>query len=156
MKKFDLVKNYMNTDPILFNSDMDILEAINTLLQKSISGASVINKEGQLVGMLSEKDCLKIVIRGIQSEDPSGTGKVADFMSHNVKTLSENMDVVEAANEFIHSYYRRFPVVNDNGELVGQISRHDVLRAINKISPNEKIIPSSWVGREPGQYQTKH
>ena len=92
-------------------------------------------------------------MEGVYSNSPFGRGKVSDYMSLNVKTISDEKDVVEAAYQFIHSHFRRFPVVNNEGKLLGQISRRDVLRAIKKISPKEHIVPSSWVGREPGKYQ---
>jgi CBS domain-containing protein len=54
-------------------------------------------------------------------------------MTVNVKTLTSNSNVVEAANEFLNSPVRRFPIV-DNGVLIGQISRMDVLKASKNVN----------------------
>jgi len=153
MERYDSIKDHMAKDLIFFTPDTDIIGAIETMLNQRISGAPVLDEDGKLVGILSEKDCLKIVMGGVYSNNPSGRGRVADFMSVNVKTIPDRFDVVEAALEFIHSNYRRFPVVNDEGKVVGQISRRDVLNAVKNISPKENVTPLSWKGREPEKYQ---
>ena len=72
-------------------------------------------------------------------------------MSRDVQTLNADQSVLDAAYAFINSHYRRFPIL-DNGRLVGQISRRDVLKAVDMEDiPTEKIVPSSWVGREPNE-----
>ena len=153
MGKFESIRDCMATDLITFSPDTDIMTAIDTILGKEISGAPVVDADGKLVGILSEKDCLRISMEGAYGTNPSGRGTVADFMSHDVKTISDDKDVVEAAHQFINSHFRRFPVVDSEGKLVGQISRRDILRAIKKINPKEVVVPASWVGREPGKYQ---
>ena len=55
---------------------------------------------------------------------------------------------MDVAIEFAHSQYKRFPVV-ENGRLLGQISRVDILTAILKISPELKLVPDSWKPRVP-------
>jgi signal-transduction protein with cAMP-binding, CBS, and nucleotidyltransferase domain len=55
-------------------------------------------------------------------------------MTRDVKTMSPENNVVEAATEFLNSPIRRMPVV-ENGVLIGQVSRIDILRAAKSISP---------------------
>ena len=98
--------------------------------------------------MLSEKDCINTIVEGPYNREPGAKGTVGDFMSTNVKTISVEKNVLDVAYEFALSSYRRFPVC-ENGKLVGQISRSDILRAILKMKPKIKHVPSSWVGREP-------
>ena len=84
---------------------------------------------GALVGMLSKKDCLKIVFSS-QYHDDWG-GPVSDFMSAPVETLDAGLDLVGAAQVFLDSHFRRFTVVRD-GRLVGQVSRYDILRVLSE------------------------
>ena len=121
------VADIMATRLVTFAPDTNIHEAIRVLLDKRISGAPVVDADGVLVGVLSKKDCLKIVFSS-QYHDDWG-GPVSDFMSTGVETLDADMDLVSAAQLFLASHFRRFPVLRD-GRLVGQVSRYDILRAL--------------------------
>ena len=123
------VADIMTTRLITFPPDMNIHEAIRILLDKRISGAPVVDENGTLVGMLSKKDCLKIVFSS-QYHDDWG-GPVRDFMSAPVETLDADLDLVSAAQAFLDSHFRRFPVVRD-GRLVGQVSRYDILKVLTE------------------------
>jgi len=121
------VADIMATDLITVSPGMNIHEAIRILLDKKISGAPVVDADGNLVGMLSKKDCLRIVFSS-QYHDDRG-GPVRDFMSVPVETLDAELDLVSAAQAFLTSHFRRFPVVRD-GRLVGQVSRYDILKVL--------------------------
>ncbi|WP_146590146.1 CBS domain-containing protein [Puniceibacterium confluentis] len=121
------ISDYMASDLILLKPDMEILHAMRTLLEKRLSGASVIDADGRLVGVLSKKDCLRAALNGAYYQEWGG--QVSAYMSTDVVTLDADLDLVAAAERFLVSEYRRFPVLRD-GELVGQISRADVLRAL--------------------------
>ena len=121
------VADVMATRLVTFTPDMNIHEAIRILLEKRISGAPVVDADGALVGMLSKKDCLKIVFSS-QYHDDWG-GPVRDFMNMPVETLDAGLDLVSAAQLFLASHFRRFPVLRD-GRLVGQVSRYDILKAL--------------------------
>lgn len=123
------VADIMATDLITFSPEMNIHEAIRTLLDERISGAPVVDAEGKLVGVLSKKDCLKIVFSTQYHHDWGGP--VRDFMSAPVETLDSDLDVVSAAQAFLESHFRRFPVLRD-GKLVGQISRYDILKVLTE------------------------
>ncbi len=57
---------------------------------------------------------------------------VEQRMIKNVDTIDGNMNVFDAANVFLESKHRRFPIV-ENGKLVGQISQKDILKAALKM-----------------------
>ena len=122
-----IIADIMATQLVVFQPDTNIHKAIHILLEKRISGAPVIDGDGALVGVLSKKDCLKIVFSSAYHQDRGGP--VSDYMSADVQTLDAAMDVSAAAERFINSPYRRFPVLHD-GKLVGQVSRHDILKAL--------------------------
>ena len=128
--KYELVTQYMVgvSDLITFRPDQTIEEAIEIIIDKRISGAPVLDESGKLVGMLSEKDCLRIIVDQAYHNLPIDSKKVSDYMTADVKTVPPDSDVVSAANQFLHSPIRRMPVV-ENGVLKGQISRRDILRA---------------------------
>ena len=64
---------------------------------------------------------------------PISMGKVADFMTRNVQTVSEDQDVLDIAQAFLNTPIRRFPVLNKQGKVIGQVSRRDILRAADII-----------------------
>ena len=129
--KSALVRDYMAGRLVKFKPDMDVLDAIQELVQNRIAGAPVVNDQGELIGMLSETDCLKVALNAGYYGDWGGP--VADFMTHDVETIDADMNIVDLAQRFLDSGFRRFPVLRDN-RLVGQISRRDVLRALGEIS----------------------
>ncbi len=129
MKKPKSVKNYMARDLVTFTPETNVLAAMRTLLKCKISGAPVIDKTGWIVGILSEYDCLKPNLESSYHNDP-GT-LVKNSMSKEVTTINVNASLTQAAEMFIKHGVRRLPVV-ENKKLIGQISRRDVLRAINE------------------------
>ena len=85
-----------------------------------------------LVGNLSEKDCLRIIVDKFYHNLPVEDRKVSDYMSTKVFTFSPSTNVVEAAIEFLNSPIRRYAVV-EKGALIGEISRREILRAAQNI-----------------------
>jgi predicted transcriptional regulator len=129
-KPIPLVDAYMARDLITFQPGDDIHLAVKVLLEKSISGAPVVDENGRLVGVLSKKDCFKITFSASYHQDWGGP--VSDYMSRDVETIEADTDIVKMAKIFLKSPYRRFPVMS-NDRLVGQISRRDVLKALEEL-----------------------
>lgn len=121
------IRDYMIRDMVTLTPETELLQAMNLLLEGGISGAPVIDAGGNLVGMLTQKDCLRAALNATYFQEWGRP--VADYMSREVETLDADVDIVTATEIFLASPYRRFPVV-DNGRLVGQISRSDLLRAL--------------------------
>ncbi|MCP4388923.1 MAG: CBS domain-containing protein [Gammaproteobacteria bacterium] len=122
------VEDYMATDLVSFEPNDDIIQAMRTLLEKHLSGAPVLSA-GKMVGVLSQKDCLEIVYNTAYHQDWGG--QVEQYMNRQVEYIDAGCSILEAAEKFVNSNYRRFPVLRD-GQLVGQISRHDILRALDE------------------------
>lgn len=127
MKPIPLVADYMATDLVTLSAQMEINHAMNLLLDLRISGAPVLSEDGALVGVLSKKDCLRAALEASYYREWGRT--VEQHMSKKIETLDATSDIVTAAKAFLDSTYRRFPVMQ-NDQLVGQISRADVLRAM--------------------------
>jgi CBS domain-containing protein len=131
---YELISRYMVplNDMVTFRPDQSIQEAIAIILDKKISGAPVLDEQRHLVGNLSEKDCLRIIIDQAIHNMPVDDRKVSDYMSTKVFTFSPSTNVVEAAIEFLNSPIRRYAVV-EKGALIGEISRREILRAAQNI-----------------------
>ena len=118
----------MKRGPWTINETDTLGNAQQLLSQHRIRHLPVIS-EGKLSGMLSERDCLQIAM--VAAQDTCVAGPVSQYMSKNVETVSSDMSLAQLAGLFTSNrQFRRFPVVDD-GKLVGQISRSDVLRAIS-------------------------
>ncbi len=122
------VKDYMTTNLITFKPDQSVQEVVESLIKYKISGGPVVNDRQELVGIISEGDCLKQLSESRYYNMPLDHDNVEKRMATNVETIDGNMDVFDAANKFLNSKRRRFPIV-ENGKLVGQISQKDILKA---------------------------
>ena len=120
-------KDYMTANLVTLSPDTSVMEAIRLLLDKGIAGAPVVDKMGRLVGLLTEKDCMRVATHaGYYGE---AGGKVSEFMSPDVITVEGDTSVIEIAKMFMEKPFKRYPVMDDN-RLIGSISRRDVLKAI--------------------------
>lgn len=126
------VEDYMSTRLITFRADQHMDEVIDTLLKYKISGGPVINADNELVGVISEGDCMKEVVRGKYNNMPNLNGLVAEHMTSDVISIPPETNIFDAAKMFLEKRIRRFPVVN-RGKLVGQISQKDIMRAVHNM-----------------------
>ncbi|NND31861.1 MAG: CBS domain-containing protein [Saprospiraceae bacterium] len=115
---------------ITFLPATEIVEAVEVLLKHQITGAPVLNEKKELVGLIDDKDCLKVLFDIAYHNQPVITSTVADYMTNVMKTISVHANTVEVADTFLKTKYKRLLVVDDRGKLQGQISRQDILRAI--------------------------
>ena len=122
------VSDYMTRKLVTFRPEQPVLEVIEILLKKNISGGPVVNEKNELVGIISEGDCLKEISDCRYHNLPMEDVRVDQHMIKNVDTIDGDMHVLDAANKFLESKHRRFPILK-NGKLVGQISQRDVLNA---------------------------
>lgn len=122
------VSDFMTRDLITFKPEQSVEEVIQTLIKNKISGGPVVNNNNELIGIISEGDCLKQISESRYYNMPMEQHTVENRMARNVETIDGNMNVFDAANRFLESKIRRFPIV-ENGKLVGQISQKDILKA---------------------------
>ena len=118
---------------VTFAPDMSVMEAIHIMLRKRISGAPVVNKDNELLGVLSEYDVLRILSAGeYSSEEYEEEDTVGEWMSKDPHTIGPEVDIYTLAHLLLDAGVRRLPVVKD-GKVIGQVSRRDVLRGIEKM-----------------------
>jgi CBS domain-containing protein len=124
-----IVRDFMDTKVHTVSPDMPILDAVDFLLERHVTGAPVVDGEGRLIGMLTEKDCLRLLSSGVDGDVPKGF--VRDFMTTRTDSVTPDMNIYFVAGLFLGANYRRFPVV-EKGKLIGAITRFDILRSIRK------------------------
>ena len=119
----------MNRHPVTFTEEMSVEEAVNKLILAEQLGGPVINKEKKVIGFLSEQDCLARMLSGTYHLQQSAS--VKDVMRTEVLTVKPYLGIVDLAQTMLLAKPKVYPVVDDDGYLLGVISRTDVLRAID-------------------------
>ena len=124
-------RDFMTPHVVTLTTDMELLDAIQLLVEQQISGAPVLDEQGNLVGIVTERDCLAQTV--VATYHGEAGGRVAEVMSGDVRTVDVDTSLMDIAESFVDSKYRRYPVLEDN-RLVGIISRRDVLRAVLELA----------------------
>ncbi|MGH1485429.1 MAG: CBS domain-containing protein [Cellvibrionaceae bacterium] len=121
------VADFMNHQPQVVKDTTNVREAVELLLNKNIIGVPVIDNDNNLVGYLSEQDCIEEMLNdAFYCEEPGAVSKV---MQKDVMSVKPNTSIVELAQTIIKNKPKNYPVIDD-GKLVGLISRTDVLKAL--------------------------
>jgi CBS domain-containing protein len=124
------IKDYATASPVILTENMPVMQAIHELVKHRISGAPVLDLHGNLVGMISQKDCLQIALSSSYHGETAGS--VADYMNRDVQRLDADNTILEAIEIFVRQGYQRIPVMDEN-RLIGMISQHDALRALKTL-----------------------
>ena len=127
-----LVKDHMTKNVVTLSPNMEIIHATQFLIAHNISGAPVLDEHGRLVGILTERDCMRVAMQAGYHGEPGGL--VSDYMSAEPESVTPDDTILALAEKFINGRFHRYPVV-DKGRLVGLISRRDVMRAMGKHYP---------------------
>ncbi len=147
------VKDIMVTEVIAIQEDASVDELSKLLIENKISGVPVVDKDGKLVGIATEGDLIikdsdlhfpryfKLLDSIIYLESLNkfkknlkkylGT-KVSDVMTTDVKTVNGDTPVSKAANLMIRNNINRLPVLDDKGDMIGIITRADIVRSMIK------------------------
>ena len=121
MTKANLV---INRNPITIKGDTPLYDAIRLLAGNPTTSLLVVNDDHRLIGILSEKDLLKLLY------NPSLNYKtVEDLMTRDVVSFDVNINLVEICKCLIENGFRRVPIVSE-GKLVGVISRKDIIKSL--------------------------
>jgi CBS domain-containing protein len=148
-----VVKDIMVTEVIAIQENASVDELSKLLIENKISGVPVVDKDGKLVGIATEGD---LIVKDSDLHFPSyfklldsiiyleslnkfktslkkylGT-KVSDVMTTDIKTVKEDTPVSDAANLMIRHNINRLPVLDNKGEMVGIITRADIVKSMIK------------------------
>lgn len=122
-----LVTDFMNHQPSVVKDTDNVRTAVELMLEKKLIGVPVIDENKNLVGYLSEQDCIEEMLNdAFHCEEP---GSVRKVMQQNVLSVKPSTTIVELAQTIIKNRPKNYPVIED-GKLVGLISRTNVLQAL--------------------------
>ena len=125
-------KNIMVTDIITVKKQTPIYEAIRILVEHNITGIPVVNDDMTLVGILSEKDVLKLLY-----ETHDKPGVVEDYMTENPVSFDQDDNLIDITECLIKNNFRRV-LITENGKLAGIISRKDIIKYILELRHKDK------------------
>ena len=124
------LRDYMLTNPVKVKPDDSVLDAMQVILDNKISGVCVVDLDGNLVGILSELDCLRAALGATYNN--TGVGLVQDHMTgDNLLVAHPEENILDVAQDMLLKKHRRRPVV-ENGRLIGQITCRQLLSAVKK------------------------
>jgi len=140
------VRDIMTTDPVRVTGDTRLREAARLMVRHRVSGLPVVDEAGKLVGIVSEGDFIRReagrdrpqgvslldAVFGEGELQPAGAETVAEVMTRSVVTITPEATIGEAARVMGRRNVKRLPVVDLEGELIGIVSRADVVGAFTK------------------------
>ena len=137
-------RDFMVTRLTTLTPDMDVHDAIKLLLRHRISGAPVVGPRDQYLGVFSERCSMQVILDAAYEQLPST--QVGLFMDTQAKTIRPDTQLLSIAQAFLLTNYRRLPVVDEEGVLLGQVSRRDVLSAtVDILKPAKSVRESSFL-----------
>jgi len=124
-----LVRDHMKPVTHTFKTTTSVEQVVKTLMKNHLVGAPVVDDDGHLIGFITEKDCIKEILNdSYYSQDHQ---VAADIMRKNPLSVSPTTDILALAEEMMGKRPKMYPVVED-GEIIGIITRADVLKALSK------------------------
>jgi CBS domain-containing protein len=121
------VRDHMNPEPRKIAADTPIMDAVKILVDLDISGLIVVDRNDRLEGILTERDCIRVARSLGYFDETAGT--VADYMTPDIHFVGPEDSLMDVADTFINSPFRRCPVVED-GRVVGLILRREILSVL--------------------------
>lgn len=123
------ISEFMIENPICVNPAMNVYEAAHEILTNQVSGVTVVDENGKLVGMLSELDCLQAIVTSVYNGADPGGALVSDIMTAEVEVNDPEDEILAVAKSMLDHKHRRRPVVKD-GVLQGQLTCRQILKAV--------------------------
>jgi CBS domain-containing protein len=121
----------MTPNLVTLSPNQTLREVMKILLSYNVNSAPVVDQAMKLLGILSELDCLRVIASGSYDQAPYQMERTADgFMTTKVITAAPGEEVFRLVELFEKYTIRSIPVVDD-GALIGQVTRRDVLRQLS-------------------------
>lgn len=130
------VSDYMFRNPLTIGPDESLVKAISMIVEHKLTGLTVSDNQGGVVGILSELDCIEAVLTAIYHDGGPDHLLVKDAMADKVNTCTSSDGIVEVARDMVDTRQRRRPVI-ENGKLIGQVSSNNILWALMQHSRSQ-------------------
>ncbi len=117
-----LVRNRMSRPAVTIRQDADFQKALALMQEKKLRRLPVVDDDGQLVGIVVERDLLVAAMRYLQSRV-----EIGDVMTRNVVTVGPDTDLNEVARTMLERKIGGLPVV-EHGRLLGIITESDIFK----------------------------
>ena len=101
-------------------------DAIRTMLDRHVGAVGVVDSEGRVAGIFTERDVLRKL--ALESHDPERT-PVRDLMTTPVEMATLSTGPGEALSVMVERHFRHLPVVDNNGKLLGMLSIRNLLQS---------------------------
>ncbi len=139
-----LAKDMMVTQLVTLRPDMDVFDAIGLLLKHRISGAPVLDSAGRYLGIFSERSSISLLMNAAYDSTPDTT--IAPFVDVDAAFVRPDTDLLTLMERFLSEPYRRLPVLDEDNNLLGQVSRRDILRVLHKqLEPRPNVGTDSSI-----------
>lgn len=157
-------RDVMVSPVITAGENTSVREVAKLLLAKRISAVPVVGATGKLVGIVSEADLLHRSEIGTQRPTSwwlsmisgeraladeyimANARSVKDVMTTDVQTAKPDTPLYEIADMFEEKHVKRIPIVNDAGDLVGIVSRANIIQAVASARPKLEVsLPDAMV-----------
>ena len=124
------LRDHILPNPVKVRANANIADAMHIIIDNKVSGLCVVDEADNLVGILSELDCLRAVLSATYNK--TNIGEVREYMaSDNLVVAHPDEDIIDVAQDMLTKNKRRRPVV-ENGKLIGQITCRQLLAAVSK------------------------
>lgn len=121
-----IAKDIMSTEILSVREGTSIEDALKVLVNSRITGLPVVDPEGKMIGIFSDYDVISQL--GERSELDHHEFQKPIRYSANIQAVDEKTSLQEIIQYFVGSRFRRLPVLNAEGKLVGIITRRDLMK----------------------------
>ena len=112
----------MATTIVSVSPETGIGDAAGRMVESDIGAAVVLDGDGDLAGVITERDLLRCVSEGLDPSTP-----VESRMTRHVLTAGPETEIAEAMALMVDGHFRHLPVVNDDGHVIGMVSMRDLM-----------------------------
>ena len=136
------LEKVMSRDVVTVNQNTEIYEALRMMVDGNITGLPVLNDDGRLVGIVTEKDVMSRMLKTHSTQ-----GKAADYMTTEVISFTVNDNLLDVISALANNNFRRVPIVSEE-KLVGIISRSDIISYLFSLELKDRgVIATAVKGR---------